>query len=291
MRILFLAILATAAAFFPSLGRADSLVTYPFSNGTLSGNPANGVTASGFSAGSSKAVVTTSGTYAYILITQQSTTASAAVSNSQYGQFTIQPPTGNGMQMQNIQIVAGRGGQSTPRGIVIRWSLDGYSSNLGTTTLSQQWPSTKGYSFPLNAFTGGPVTFRIYAYAPNNSGIEQSVRFQSITVTGSYVYYAPTVTPSTTNASTTQTSYTIRGTAWSSVGVAAVKVAKNNVNGNYVAASGTTSWEFNAKNLKVGTNVFYVVSADTRGTLSTPVKVIVQRKKTKAATKKTTGRL
>jgi hypothetical protein len=294
MRIPFLLTLATVLACAAATSRADSLVTYPFYNGTLSPNPASGgLTATGFLANGSNAVVSIGnggngtnsggGNYAYILITQSSSSASSAVSNGQYAQFSLTPPSGNGMYMTKIQVVAGRGGQSTPRGLVLRWSFDGYNSNLGTANVSQQWPSTGTYTFNLNAFTGGTVTFRLYAYADQSDSVQPSVRMKSLTVLGNYVYYAPWVTPQSTFITTTHKNYNIRGTAGSSVGLTAVKVAKNKSNGNYVVANGTYNWTYPAKNLKMGRNVFYVVSVDERGTVSSPpVKVTVKRVSTTA---------
>jgi hypothetical protein len=294
MRILFLLTVVTALACATRPGRADTLVTYPFYNGSLSPNPAaGGLTATGFLAtNGSDAVVgignggnganSGGGNYAYILITQTSTSASAAVSNDQFAQFSITPPTGNGMYMTQIQVVAGRGGQSTPRGIVLRWSFDNYSSNLGVATVSQNWPNTATYTFNLNAFAGDTVSFRLYAYAQPTDSVEPSVRFKSLSVLGNYVYYAPWVTPQSTLITTSHKSYNIKGTAGSSVALTAVKVAKNSSSGTYVVANGTYNWTYKTTNLKKGSNTFYVVSVDERGTVSSPpVKVVVKYTKPK----------
>jgi hypothetical protein len=293
MRILFLLTCVTALVCAPLSSRADTLVSYPFYNGTLSPNAASGVTATGFLGGNgSDAVVgignggnganTGGGNYAYILITQTSTSASSAVSNDQYAQFSVTPPTGNGMYMTQIQVVAGRGGESTPRGLVLRWSFDNYGSNLATATVSQNWPSTGTYTFNLNAFAGSTVSFRVYAYATPTGNVGPSVRMKSLSVLGNFVYYAPYVTPASTFITTSHTNYNIKGTAGSSVGLAAVKVAKNNANGNYVIAKGTYNWTYKATKLKKGSNTFYVVSVDDRGTVSSPpVKVVVKYSKPK----------
>jgi hypothetical protein len=272
-------------------------VSYPFYNGTLSPNPATGITATGFLGGNgSKAVVgignggnganSGGGDYAYILITKNSTSASAAVSNAQYAQFSITPPTDNGMYMTQLQVVAGRGGQSTPRGLVLRWSFDNYSSNLGVATVSQNWPNTGTYTFNLNAFAGDTVSFRLYAYASPTDNVEASVRMKSLSLLGNFVYYAPWVAPQSTFITTSHKNYNIRGTAGSSVGLSAVKVAKNNANGPYVVANGTYNWTYKATNLKKGSNTFYVVSVDDRGTVSSPpVKVVVKYTKSKPTSK------
>ncbi len=79
----------------------------------------------------------------------------------------------------------GRGrprGQSTPRGLVLRWSFDNYGSNLGVATVSQNWPNTGTYTFNLNAFAGGTVSFRLYAYADPSDSVEPSVRMKSLSV-------------------------------------------------------------------------------------------------------------
>ena len=269
--------LATGLIALPA--RAADLVTYGF-NGNLSPTTASGVTASGFLGnGGSKAVVglgNNNGSYGYILIKDSSDNAGEAVTNKQYAQFSVTPPAQNGMQITGISFIGARGGNSSPRGIVVRSSLDGYRSNLGQVSVTTTWPKTKTYNLRFSFFTGGQVTFRVYAYAKETSKVEPSVRFTELTVEGYPVVYPPTVTPATTNVTTSRSAYTIRGTAYDSSGIARVEVARS-LNGVYSGANGTTNWNYRATSLRVGTNVYYVRAVDRTGQTGAAVKVTIRR--------------
>ncbi len=286
MRLLLLTTLATAVALTPLSAPAANLLNYSFSS-NLDPTTQSGVTGTGFLAnGGSKAEVgignggnnsDPGGNYAFILITKSSTNISNSVSNKQFAQFSITPPAKEGMQLAQIQFVAARGGNSNPRGLALRWSLDGYTSNLGTKEITTTWPSTKSYTFNVNSFAGSTVTFRLYAYADEISNAAPSIRFDSLILTGSVIVYPPTVTPQSTNISTSKTSAKIKGSAYSSVGIARVEVAKNSPNGVYSGANGTTNWNYTATSLKKGKNVFYFRSVDENGQVSPAVKVTVRR--------------
>ena len=146
MRLLLLTTLATALACFPLSSRAANLLNYGFDS-NLDPSEEEDVTGTGFLAtGGSKAEVgignggnssdTGNGNYGFILITKNSTNISNSVSNKQFAQFTITPPAKNGMQISQIQFVAGRGGNSSPRGVALRWSFDNYKSNIGSTNIT-----------------------------------------------------------------------------------------------------------------------------------------------------------
>ena len=136
MRVSFLTTVATAiACVAASTARAANLVTYPFSNNLDAqvSAAAGGVTASGFLGNGSEAVVgmgDDDGSYAYILITKTSTNVGNSVANKQFAQFTVTPPPSSGMQLAQIQVSAARGGDSTPRGLALRWSFDGYTQAM-----------------------------------------------------------------------------------------------------------------------------------------------------------------
>jgi len=287
MRLLLLITLATALACQPFSSRAANLLNYGFDS-NLDPEEEDGVTGSGFLAsGGSKAAVgignggnnsvTDGSNYAFILITTNSTSVSSAVSNAQFAQFTITPPAKNGMQLSQIQFIGSRGGNSTPRGVALRWSLDNYKANLGSVNISTTWPNTKNYTFNVNAFAGGPVTFRLYAYAQQISKAEASVRFNNLIVTGYTVIYPPTVTPDATNITTSKSQYRIKGTAYDSSGISRVEVAKGSPTAVYSGANGTTTWNYVASSLAYGKNVFYVRSIDTTGQMSAAVKVVIRR--------------
>jgi hypothetical protein len=278
MRLSFLTMLAVIAWTALS-ARAANLVTYPF-NGTQNPTTQGGVTATGFLGNGSDAVVGTGsndGNYAYILITENSTNVGESVSNRQYAQFTVTAPKGNGMQLAQIRVVAARGGDPTPRGLALRWSFDGFKSNLGQQDITSTWPNKKTYVFNVNAFVGGSVTFRFYAFAKETNKAEPSIRFDNLVVAGSPIIYAPTVTPKATRVQTSKSSYIIRGTAYSTVGISRVEVAKTNVKGVYSGANGTTTWNYNATSLHYGTNTFYVRAIDKAGDVGPSVRVSIKR--------------
>ncbi len=281
MRLRFLTTLATAIASSALMAHAANLVTYPF-NGTFNATIQDGVTASGFGDSGSDAVVglgSNNGNYGYILITENSTNAGESVSNGQYAQFSVTAPPGNGMQLAQIQIVAARGGDSTPRGLALRWSFDNYKSNLGLQNITSTWPSKKTYIFNVNAFVGTSVSFRLYAFAKEISKAEPSIRLDNLVVTGSPIVYAPTVTPKTPRVQITKSSYTIRGTAFSTAGIARVEVTRNSVSGVYSGANGTTTWNYKATTLHYGTNTFYVRAIDKSGQVGPAVRVSIKRVK------------
>jgi len=279
--------LATTLASFPLSARAANLLNYQLDS-TQTPETEEGVTGTSFSAsGGSKAAVglgnggnssqTGDGNYTFILITKNSTNVSNSVSNAQFAQFAITPPAKNGMQLAQIQFVAARGGNSTPRGVALRWSFDNYKSNIGNVNITTTWPSTKHYTFNVNAFSGGTVTFRLYAYADQISNASPSIRFTSLIVTGDSVIYPPTVTPDATKITTSKSQYRIKGTAYDSAGISRVEVAKNKPTGVYSGANGTTTWNYPATSLAYGKNIFYVRSIATTGQMSAAVKVTIRR--------------
>ncbi len=273
--------IATAVVCTAVTAPAANLVTYPFS-GTFDATTQGGVTASSFGDSGSNAVVgigSSNGTYSYILITKNSTNAGEAVGNAQYAQFSVTAPKGNGMQLAQIQIIAAKGGNSNPRGLVLRWSFDNYKSNLGQQNITTTWPSKKTYNFNVNSFVGGTVSFRLYAFAKEISKAEPSVRFDNIVVTGSPIIYAPTVTPKSTFIETTKSSYVIRGTAYSTEGISRVEVARNSVKGVYSGANGSTTWNYKATTLHNGKNTFYVRAIDKTGQIGPAVRVSIKRVK------------
>jgi len=283
MTLRFLITAATALACTLTAALATNLVTYNF-NSNLNATVQGGVTATGFlGTGGSDAVVgmgDSNGSYAYILITQNSTSIGDSVQNNQFAQFTVTAPQSAGVQLSQMQFIAARGGDSTPRTVALRWSYDNYSSNIGQVTISSTWPSTKTYTININAFVGGSVTFRLYAAAQEISKAEPSIRFDSLVITGNTVLYPPVVTPQSTNITTTHASTVIKGTAFASAGISRVEVSRNGVNGVYSGANGTTNWNYKATALKAGRHYnFYVRAISTDGQVGAPVRVQVTRTK------------
>ena len=99
-----------------------------------------------------------------------STTPAQAVSNNQFFQFSLTPESGFSMDVLSISFDAGRGGASTPRGWVLRSSLDGFLSDLATSDVNTQQPTLTAFDIdlpdlPFQDLTS-ELTFRLYGYAP-----------------------------------------------------------------------------------------------------------------------------
>ncbi len=100
-----------------------------------------------------------------------SPTAADAVLNNQYFQFAVSPDAGYRMDIHGLSFDATRGGQSTPRGWVLRSSLDGFAADLATDDLSTQLPTLESFDIDLTGFEDieTEVTFRLYGYAPSTA--------------------------------------------------------------------------------------------------------------------------
>jgi hypothetical protein len=113
-----------------------------------------------------------------------STDAAAAVANNQFYNFTLTPELGYRLNLSGLAFDATRGGASTPRGWVVRSSVDGFATNLGTADVPTQNPTLTNFSVPLNASfqnLASPVEFRVYGYAPS-TGV--GMFYDNITVNG-----------------------------------------------------------------------------------------------------------
>lgn len=281
MTLRFLLTVATAIAAATLTARAFDLVTYSF-DGNLDPQTQQGITATGFLAqGGSEAVVGLSESdgqkYGYILIKDASETVNEAVSNQQFAQFTVSPPGLNGMQLAQVQVIAGRGGDSSPRGLALRWSFDNFQSNLGVVDIGRTWPGTGTYVFNLNAFAGVPVTFRLYAFAAETSKVEASIRFDQLTVTGVPVIYRPVTRAQSKFIETTSREVTVRGSAYSTVGIRRVEFSRGSRQGVYSGANGTSSWDFTATNLFYRTTSYWVRSISNDGQFSNIVRIRIKR--------------
>ena len=115
-----------------------------------------------------------------------STDASAAVANNQFFQFHLAPEPGFHLNLSSFSFDAARGGSSTPRGWVVRSSVDGFSSNLGTADIPTAQPTLTSFAVNLSAPAFQNLTsaldFRIYGYAPTASGV--GLFFDNLTVNG-----------------------------------------------------------------------------------------------------------
>jgi PEP-CTERM motif len=134
------------------------------------------------------AIVSTGGnTYAQLMPFPGATTGATAVSTNSYFQFTVGPAAGFGLDLTTLEFDSSRGGAATPRGWVIRSSLDGFASNLaGPTDVPTADPIFTHYSIDLSgsAFQDltSPLTFRIYSYVVDPSF--QVMEYDNLTVNG-----------------------------------------------------------------------------------------------------------
>ncbi len=114
--------------------------------------------------------------------------ATAAVTNGVFFSFTLEPDTGYVMNLDSLQFKASRGGASTPRGWVVRSSLDGYATNIDSADIPTQRPTWTDYSLNLSGSLyqniSGPVTFRFYVYSP---AAGSTIEFDNITLNGTVV--------------------------------------------------------------------------------------------------------
>ena len=139
--------------------------------------------------------------------------AAAAVAQDRFFQFTVSPLKGGILNLTDLSFDAGRGGPSTPRGYVVRSSLDGFGSDLGMGLVTTQQPDLLTYTTQLHdvfASVTGPVTFRVYGFSPSGAGIF----FDNLTLEGAL--YSPVLAsyefPNSTFAPTTSAAFVTANT-------------------------------------------------------------------------------
>ena len=113
-----------------------------------------------------------------------STSPATAISNNKYYQFTLTPESGYQMTLDSITFDVARGGGSTPRGYVLRSSVDNYTADLSAGDLLTARPTYTPVSVTLGPnFSGvtSPVSFRFYNYAP---AAGNSIDYDNIIVNG-----------------------------------------------------------------------------------------------------------
>lgn len=194
-KLSFLGLIAWTLA-MPTL-RADTLAYYNFGpdNGTATTNPATvapNLTASAISNNPVSPLSPWELGNAYAYPTKPvlrvgdavaSTTAAAAVANNQYFTFSVTANPGYLLTGTNLTFNASRGGTSTPRGYVVRTSVNNFASDLAADAVATNRPVWTNINIPLGAtfVNQTAVTFRIYVYAP---GTGSSLEFDDITVNG-----------------------------------------------------------------------------------------------------------
>jgi hypothetical protein len=113
------------------------------------------------------------------------TTRELSLSNGCYWTLTITPDSGKKLNLEKLTFNVGRGGASTPRGLVVRSSVDGYDVDLYSAEILTYVPNFTAVNIDLTAakYQGltSAFTLRFYVWAPNASN---SVDCDDITIEG-----------------------------------------------------------------------------------------------------------
>lgn len=132
----------------------------------------------------SPATQPTSTPYLRTTFTAVGGTPALAITNNAYFNFTVTANAGYVLNLTSLNFDAMRGGAGTPRGYVVRSSVDGFSANLAQSDIGTARPTFTNVNVDLSAaaFQNLPtITFRIYSYS---SATTSSVDFDSFTVNG-----------------------------------------------------------------------------------------------------------
>jgi hypothetical protein len=116
-----------------------------------------------------------------------STDADQAVKNNKYFEFTIMAAPDLSLDLDFLIFEAARGGGSTPRGWVLRSSVDGFTNNIATELVETQRPELSLFFVDLTdpQFQDlSEVTFRIYTFVPLGG---QSLEYRNVLLFGSVV--------------------------------------------------------------------------------------------------------
>jgi autotransporter-associated beta strand protein len=113
-----------------------------------------------------------------------STTPDAAVSNQADFKFTLTADPGFLLNLTSLNFDVMRGGGSTPRGYVVRSSVDNFATTLGTADVLTVRPTFTAVAIDLSGsiFQNLPtITFKIYSYT---TGTGSSLDYDNVTVNG-----------------------------------------------------------------------------------------------------------
>ncbi len=182
-----------------------------------------------------------------------------AVSNGKYMQFTIVPITGYQFNLTTM-VVKFQRSSTGPRGIALRSSLDGFTTNIDAEKIIIDNTNIQNFTFSVNQVVAATaVTYRIYGWAEQlggSGGFEGSPN--AIVVNGGTSILPPCSTTTTWNGST-----------WSSgipdIGVNAVLA------GNYNTG---TNGNFSSCSLTVNTGTTLTISDVDNGALSNTYVVV-----------------
>ncbi len=120
----------------------------------------------------------------------------STVNTNQYVEFAVQPGAGFQVDFTNLQLNAER--DETRLDLVLRSSVDGFTSNLGTQVSLTNIFNT--YSFDLSSLAPqtGPVQFRLYGLNANSSTVWFSAVNSATVAGGGFVALNGDITPTPT---------------------------------------------------------------------------------------------
>jgi hypothetical protein len=167
------------------------LIAYHFTGNSLNATVvAANVTEGTVTAGAGAAENTATGyasspVYSASLVVS-ATTAAAAITNNVYSEITLTPDSGFGLDLSRLRFNTARAAATTPRGVIVRSSLDGYTADLYSADIPALKPDWTRVDVDLSTLpvATGPITFRFYIYAPS---IGAAVDFDDIVFDGAVV--------------------------------------------------------------------------------------------------------
>jgi hypothetical protein len=190
----FLATLACIANGTPVL--AEVIVSYPFTANTNPSQLGAGVQSSTFNGSHLLQFLVQNDGFGNVLQAYPpngSISAASALANNSYFNINVTASPGTFLDLTTLQFEVGKGGDSDPRGYLIRTSVDGFSSDLFSTNLPtgpQQAPALRTIDLStLPAFQNlTSIDFRFYVFAPDVvGGILHSVDFRNLELQGTEV--------------------------------------------------------------------------------------------------------
>lgn len=107
-----------------------------------------------------------------------------AIANNKYYEFSLTADAGNTLNLDNLEFDVARGGGSTPRGYIVRSSLDNFASDLSQADVATVRPNYTHVTVPLSALNVSGATFRIYSYSPGGGA---SLDYDNVTVNGDVI--------------------------------------------------------------------------------------------------------
>jgi hypothetical protein len=113
-----------------------------------------------------------------------STSKDEAIAGGKFFEFTVTADPDFSLYLDSLTFLSARGGASTPRGWVLRSSVDDFASNIDTQLVGTQRPDLTLFTVDLSdpQFQDlSEVTFRIYTFVPFGG---QSLEYVDVTLNG-----------------------------------------------------------------------------------------------------------